>query len=203
MQNTHRLAVIEGSFGALEDSLPEKTSAAPPDFAAVAERHRSRVFCYLLSSLRDADLAETLTQECFLKAHRCWSSFRGDSSAFTWLIQIATNLRTDYWRNRRMQFWRQTRTNAVDAGEAGHWLPDPASSPEAQVAAREQVERVWTALRGLKGRQRTIFLLRYVEELELREIARTTGLREGTVKAHLSRALGKVRAELRSNRPRR
>ncbi len=65
------------------------------------------------------DLAETLTQDCFLKAHRNWASFRGESSAMTWLMRIAINLQKDHWRNRRMQFWRQTQRHAVDlAGPA-------------------------------------------------------------------------------------
>jgi RNA polymerase sigma-70 factor (ECF subfamily) len=66
--------------------------------------------------------------------------------------------------------------------------------------AREQVKHVWKAVDGLSGRQRTVFLLKYVEDQELSEIAQATGLSEGTVKAHLSRALGKVRAELRGKR---
>jgi RNA polymerase sigma-70 factor (ECF subfamily) len=48
----------------------------------------------------------------------------------------------------------------------------------------------------LSARQKTVFLLRYVEEMEIQEIARATGLSDGTVKAHLSRALGRVRAEM-------
>jgi RNA polymerase sigma-70 factor (ECF subfamily) len=62
------------------------------------------------------------------------------------------------------------------------------------------VGQVAKAVEGLSERQRTVFLLRYVEELELGEIARTTGLNEGTVKAHLSRAVGRVRAELGGKR---
>lgn len=179
----------------------EARAGAPREFASIAERHRPQIFRFLLVSLRDADLAETLTQECFLKAHRSWSSFRGDSSALTWLTRIAVNLQKDYWRNRRVQFWRQIHTNSVDAHEAGSWLPSSESSPEAQVAAREQVGQVWKAVERLRERQRTVFLLRYVEELEFPEIARATGLHEGTVKAHLSRALGKVRAQLACETP--
>ena len=80
------------------------------------------------------------------------------------------------------------------------WLPSGESSAEQQLLAREQVGHVWTAVKGLSERQRTVFLLRYVEEQELSEIARATGLSEGTVKAHLSRAVGKVRAELGGKR---
>ena len=170
---------------------------AAQEFARIVESHRPQIFRFLLSSLRDIDLAETLTQECFLKAHRNWSHFRGDSSAMTWLMRIAINLQKDYWRNRRIQFWRQTRTNAVDLDEASEWLPNGERNAEQQMLAREQVAQVWQAVKGLSERQRTVFLLRYVEERELSEIAAATGLSEGTVKAHLSRALGRVRTELR------
>ena len=173
---------------------------AAAEFTGVVERHRPQIFRFLLSSTRDMDLAETLTQECFLKAHRNWGSFRGDSSAMTWLMRIAINLQKDHWRNRRMQFWRHTQNNAVDLDEASEWLPSGESSVEKQLLARERVGLVWEAVKGLSERQRTVFLLRYVEEQELSEIARATGLSEGTVKAHLSRALAKVRTELGGKR---
>lgn len=173
---------------------------ARDEFTRVVEAHRPRIFRFLLSSTRDLDLAETLTQECFLKAQRNWAGFRGDSTAATWLMRIAINLEKDHWRNRRLQFWRQTRTNSVDVDEASEWLPSGERTAEQQLLAREQVKQVWKAADGLSERQRTVFLLRYVEEMELSEIARSTGLNEGTVKAHLSRALGKVRAELGGRR---
>jgi RNA polymerase sigma-70 factor (ECF subfamily) len=173
---------------------------AAQEFSTVVTTHRPQIFRFLLASTRDVDLAETLTQECFLKAHRNWGSFRGESSAMTWLMRIAINLQKDHWRNRRMQFWRQTRTNSVDLDEASEWLPSGERSAEQRLLAREQVKRVWVTVEGLSERQRTVFLLRYVDELELSEIAKATGLSEGTVKAHLSRALGRVRAELGGKR---
>src|SRR6266566_828842 len=92
------------------------------EFDGIVASHRPQIFRFLLASTRDVDLAETLTQDCFLKAHRNWTSFRGESSALTWLMRIAINLQKDHWRNRRLQFWRQTRTNSVDVAEAGDWL---------------------------------------------------------------------------------
>ena len=173
---------------------------AAEEFARIVETHRPQIFRFLLASTRDIDLAETLTQECFLKAHRYWAQFRGESTPMTWLMRIALNLEKDHWRNRRIQFWRQTRTNAVDLDEASEWLPSGERSAEQQMLAREQVKMVWKAVDGISERQRTVFLLRYVEEMELSEIAQVTGLSEGTVKAHLSRALSRVRAEVGSRR---
>lgn len=169
---------------------------AAEEFSRVAAAHRPQIFRFLLASTRDPDLAETLTQECLLKAHRNWNGFRGESSAVTWLMRIAINLQKDHWRNRRLQFWRSTRQNSVDLDEASEWLPSGASSPEQQLLARERVQAVWRSVEGLSGRQRSIFLLRYVEEMDIAEIAAAMELSEGTIKAHLSRAVNRVRAEL-------
>jgi RNA polymerase sigma-70 factor (ECF subfamily) len=183
------------------ESMGKQAVAAPEaDFAEVARQYRPQVFRFLLASLRDADTAETLTQECLLKAHRNWAGFRGDSSVLTWLLRIAINLQKDHWRSRRLQFWKTTSANSVDADDAAQWLPSGESSPEAQVLARDQVRLVWAAVKGLSERQRTVFMLRHVEEMEIQEIAHTVGLSEGTVKAHLSRAVARVRAELGGKR---
>jgi RNA polymerase sigma-70 factor (ECF subfamily) len=170
------------------------------EFAEVAELYRPQIFRFLLASMRDPDAAETLTQDCLLKAHRNWAGFRGESSVMTWLLRIAINLQKDHWRSRRLQFWKQTNANAVDAQDAGQWLPSGESSPEAQTVARDQVRLVWQAVKELSERQRTVFMLRHVEEMEIHEIASTIGLSEGTVKAHLSRAMVRVRAELGGKR---
>jgi RNA polymerase sigma-70 factor (ECF subfamily) len=112
-------------------------------------------------------------------------------------MRIAINLEKDHWRNRRLQFWRHTRTNSVDLDDASDWLPSGERTVEQHLIAKENVAKVWQVVAKLSGRQRTVFLLRYVEELELSEIAQSTGLSEGTVKAHLSRAVNRVRAEVR------
>jgi RNA polymerase sigma-70 factor, ECF subfamily len=183
------------------ESMGKQSVATPGlDFAEVAGQYRPQIFRFLLASLRDPDAAETLTQDCLLKAHRNWASFRGESNVMTWLLRIAINLQKDYWRNRRLQFWKLTGRNAVDADDAGQWLPSGESSPEQQTVAKDQVRLVWIAVKGLSERQRTVFMLRHVEEMEIHEIATAIGLSEGTVKAHLSRAMGRVRAELGGKR---
>ena len=171
--------------------------AVTNDFARAVEIHRLQIFRFLFASLRDADLAETLTQDCFSKALCSWPSFRGVSSVKTWLTRIAINVRNDYWRNRRAQFWREVNRNSVDIDVAGNSLPSGQTSPEEWLAAREELQQVWALVKTLTEKQRRVFLLRYVGELDLKDIMRTTGMKEGTVKAHLSRAVERIRCELR------
>jgi RNA polymerase sigma-70 factor (ECF subfamily) len=166
------------------------------DFELVARTWWPAVFRYALSSLRDPDAAATLAQDCLLKAWRSRQSFRGDSSLRTWLMQIAVNLVRDYGRNRRLQFWKNLRNAPSSVEAAAESLAGRDLSPEARAAIHQQVTAVWAVTATLPERQRTVFLLRFVEEMDLLEIAAATGMAEGTVKAHLFRALRTVRERM-------
>ncbi|HVW76036.1 MAG TPA: RNA polymerase sigma factor [Alloacidobacterium sp.] len=166
------------------------------DFDEVVRLYRQRVFRFLLASLRDRDLAENLTQDCFLRAYMAREHFRGDSSLITWLMKIATNLIRDHLRSKRLRFWTKTRETALDPVDVSDWVPDERSSPEEDLIARTQVSHVWKAVGQLPAKQRTVFVLRFVEEMELREIAETTGMNPSTVKTHLYRALAAVRESM-------
>lgn len=163
------------------------------DFDEVVRLYRPRIFRYLIATLRDRDVAESLTQDCFLKAWNARHQFRGDSSLMTWLTRIAVNLARDHARSQRMRFWQKTRSDDIDPADMGDWVADGRSSPEQSLLAREQAAAVWHAVEVLSPNQKTIFMLRFVEEMELPQIALATGMNENTVKSHLYRALRTVR----------
>ena len=160
--------------------------------------YRGRVFRYILFATRDEDVAESLTQDCFLRAHTAHSSFRGDCAMSTWLMRIAVNLVRDHQRSMKLRFWR--RAAMLDASEMSDRLPDMKSSTEQRLIARERVAMVWRAVDMLSERQRNIFLLRFVEELELPEIAEAMHLNLNTVKSHLYRALNAVKQQVEEAR---
>ncbi len=165
------------------------------DFEALHTAYSLRIYRFLLASVRDRDLAETLTQDTFVRAWAARDQFRGDCSPATWLTRIALNLLRDHTRTNRFRFWKHTALTAVDAHDISTHLPHPASSAEAALIARQQVERVWQTVAKLSERQRTVFLLRFVEELELTDIAQITGMPLSTVKTHLYRSLASVRSQ--------
>jgi len=166
------------------------------EFDVLVQTYRPRVFRFLLASVRDRESAENLTQECFLRAYRARDQFRGESSRTTWLMQIAINLVRKHESSSRLKFWRRALRPGLSPADLREWLPDRQVSPEAAVLAREQVDAIWSVVTQLSERQRTVFLLRFVEEMDLLEIAGATGMKEGTVKTHLFRALQSVRAKL-------
>lgn len=171
----------------------EQTVLELADFDEVVRLYRPRIFRFLMASLADRDVAESLTQDCFLKAYSARHQFRGESSLSTWLTRIALNLVRDYLRSRRMRFWQKTRDTALDLVDISDWIPDTAVSAETACLQRERVKQIWKAVDELSRQQRMVFVLRFVEEMELSEIAETTGMNTSTVKSHLYRALRIVR----------
>ena len=167
------------------------------DFDALVELYRPRVFRFILASLRNWETAENLTQDCFVRAYKARDGFRGAASVSTWLMHIAANLVRDHASSGRLKFWRKMLRSSIEPSEVEYSIPDRRMSPEEMASAKEQIRAIWKATSKLSERQRTVFLLRFVEEMELLEIAGVTGLSEGTVKSHLFRALAAIRKEMR------
>ena len=165
------------------------------DVDQLVRAYKTRVFRYALLSLKDRDLAETVTQDCFLKAFNTRTQYRGECSVYTWLIKIAFNLICDHTRTRRFQFWKHASTSFVDLSLLENQLVAQQQSAESSLLAREKLRQVWAVVERLSARQQSVFLLRFVEEMDVLEIAHATGMKAGTVKIHLHRALGKIRAE--------
>src|SRR5882724_7986691 len=105
-------------------TLEAVTIVEAPDFEEIVRLYRPRIFRFALASLRDRDAAETVTQDCFLRAYNARGRFRGDCSIHTWLMQIAVNLIRDFGRNRRFQFWKQAQAAGMDLDSASDWIPN-------------------------------------------------------------------------------
>jgi RNA polymerase sigma-70 factor (ECF subfamily) len=170
------------------------------DFDQVVRSYWSRIFRFVLASVRDPATAETLTQECFCNAYRGRARFRGEASVHTWLVRIAANVVRDHLRSRRLRFWRRAEREALDTAVVADWLPDPAASQEQAVLISEQLAAVWEATGALSDRQRTVFLLRFVEDMDIGDIATATGLTTNAVNVHLFRAVRAVRKHVRNGR---
>jgi RNA polymerase sigma-70 factor (ECF subfamily) len=164
------------------------------DIAAVHALYEEKIFRFLLLSLRDRDVALSLTQDTFLNAWRTRAKFRGDCSIATWLMYIAMNLLRSHTRTESFRFWKRVGATAVSAEDLKSQLPHSQRSAEARMIAQAELEQVWQTVETLSGPQRSIFLLRFIEEAELSEIARVMNMPIPTVKSHLYRALDHVRA---------
>jgi RNA polymerase sigma-70 factor (ECF subfamily) len=174
----------------------ERSSSELDDIDSLVRTYRPRLLRFVTFSIGDADLAESITQDCFLKAYNGRANFRGDCSVNTWLTSIAVNLIRDQQRLQKFRFWRQARATAIDITDAANFLPSHESSAESRILAKEQSEQVYAALENLSVNQRAIFLMRFAEDMELSEIAARISMPINTVKTHLHRALKAVRAQV-------
>ena len=93
------------------------------DIDTLCATYRSRIYRYALLSLRDPDLAENVTQDCFLRAYRARDEFRGDCSVATWLTRIATNLIRDSTRSRKCSRRRGSQRRCIAQTVRGRRSP--------------------------------------------------------------------------------
>src|SRR6202046_872183 len=126
--------------------LRDRMIAELEDVNTLCVTYRSRIYRYALLSLKDPDLAETVTQDCFLKAFKARKDFRGDCSIATWLTRIATNLIRDCTRSRKFQFWKTASSSAAEVGAMADRLRAPGLSPETFLMIREELRGVWDAV---------------------------------------------------------
>ena len=138
--------------------------------------------------------AEEAAQDGFLKAHRALWRFRPGSPFKPWLLRIVANEA----RNRRRSAGRRAALALQAAGEAASG--DAAPSPEAALLGAERREELVAALNRLSDADRETLALRYFLDLSEAETAAALGVRPGTVKSRLSRALERLRAELGEER---
>ncbi len=171
------------------------------DIDALVRTYRARILRFVTFSTNDPDLAETITQDCLLKAYNARATFRGDSNVHTWLTSIALNLIRDHQRTLKFKFWKQARATAVDVTDVASFIASHSAGPEAQLIAKEKVAQLSYILETLSLNQRAVFLMKFSDEMDLNQIADAMDMPLNTVKTHLHRALKSVRAQLRADVP--
>ena len=168
------------------------------DFASWMLSEQRRVYSLCRRLLQDADEADCATQDVFLKAYQALQ--KEDAKALEdparWLTRIAVNTCLDRLRSQKWQLWRR---RPPPEDEAIILAKTASRRPEAEERyyATEITARLDAALLKLSGRQRAVFALRHFEDRSLDEIGQILGLDIGTVKAHMFRAVAKLREELR------
>jgi RNA polymerase sigma-70 factor (ECF subfamily) len=170
-------------------------------FIEIMNRYQSKIFAVANSFLHNRGDAEEITQDTFIRAHRCLHKFRGDSSLATWLHRIASNLS----KNRYWYFFRRRRhsTLSLDCsiGEEGDSkLADLFTNGEATPAQEncrtEFAELIERCMESLDVNHREILELRNTRNLGYEEIGQKLGIQTGTVKSRIARARGQLRRRM-------
>lgn len=186
------------AHGGLKSSLTGRGESIREldDIDALVKTHRTRLLRFVTYSTGDPDLAETIIQDTLLRAYNSRESFRDESSVKTWLTGIAINVTRDHLRTKKYKFWARVKSTAIDVHEMSSFIPAGGLNPEGQLLAREKVKLLSGIIGTLSQKQRTIFLMKFSEEMTVNEIGDVLGMQVNTVRTHLHRALKAVRGQL-------
>lgn len=151
-------------------------------FDELVRRYQSPVRRFFLhQTLGDEQLSDDLAQDTFIKAYTNIGKFRGLASFQTWLMRIAYNVFYDYTRSKKQ-------TDDIDGIQ----------QPSLQTSTVVGMD-VYEALRLLKSEERTCITLQLIDGYDIVGIAKIIGMKEGTVKSHLSRGKEKLANYLKQN----
>lgn len=166
-----------------DELFADARAGSRESFAALVRMHQSRVFGIALRMLMDRALAEDLTQEVFLQLHHSIKAIESHSHLVFWLRQVAAR--------RAIDRVRAERRGAIVP------LPDDWDVAAAESESDPLLQRSLLSLIGrLPASARAVMLLRYQEDMDPLDIARTLGISINTVKSHLKRSLVVLRGQL-------
>lgn len=153
-------------------------------FGALYHRYEAAIFRHALHVLENADDADDVRQETFVRAFRSLPGFRGDASLKTYLLTICSNLCRDRLRGRRRRPECGYGLEAPEPSPSAH----EAADPSAAMARAVDADRVHRALRRLPAHAREVLILRHVEEMGFDEIAAVLGCTRVSAPVRLFRA---------------
>lgn len=160
------------------------------EFERLCAPYSGMVYRHCLHMLRNPQEAEDAAQESMLRAFRAFGRFRNDGVA-TWLYRIAHNTCLDILKSARVRRESLTLDDPERADPA-----DPSPTPDEAYLHDADVGRMRSAVASLPREQQLLIGLFYGQQMGYAEIARATGLREGTVKSRLSRARAALEKKL-------
>jgi len=169
-----------------------------PYFDAWMASEQRRVYALCQRLLQDRDEADSATQDVFLKAYQALKreTAKELDDPARWVTRIAVNTCLDRLRSRKWQFWRR-RPSSEDERAILAMTASTAPGAEDRYFAGQITDRLNSALDRLSARQRAVFTLRHYENMSLEQIGNLLCLDVGTVKAHMFRAVSKLREDLR------
>lgn len=163
-------------------------------YGEIVERYQRKIFRVASAIVRNDMEADLITQDVFVQAYQSLGKFEGKAGLGTWLTRIAINRSRDLLRGQRIRSF----LSLSDPGEE-HSIPeirDERPDAERTAISAELMQAIDRAVARLSEQQRIIFTLRHYEDLSLEQIASHLGLKGGTVRTHLFRAIHKIRKEL-------
>lgn len=168
-------------------------------FDELVTRYRQRVFGMAYHIVHNEQDAWDLAQEGFVKAWKNIGRFRGDSSFYTWLYRIVTNVAIDALRRKQVQGGQEfdETIQLSDIEPTNPLAPKSEPAPSQKLERGELREKIDAAIHKLSPDHRAVILLKEMEGLQYHEIAETVGCSIGTVMSRLFYARRKLQTLLK------
>ncbi|AZV61764.1 RNA polymerase sigma factor SigW [Peribacillus castrilensis] len=166
-------------------------------FGEIVEIYKDKVFQICFRMLGNRQEAEDLAQEAFVRAYVNIRSFNITMKFSTWLYRIATNLCIDRLRKKKPDYYLDAEVAGTEGLNMYSQIASDMAKPEEEVESLELQETIQVEIMKLPEKYRSVIVLKYIEELSLKEISEILDLPVGTVKTRIHRGREALRKQLR------
>ncbi|ASS94445.1 MULTISPECIES: RNA polymerase sigma factor SigW [Bacillales] len=166
-------------------------------FGEIVEIYKDKVFQICFRMLGNRQEAEDLAQEAFVRAYVNIRSFNIQMKFSTWLYRIATNLCIDRLRKKKPDYYLDAEVAGTEGLNMYSQIASDMAKPEEEVESLELQETIQVEIMKLPEKYRSVIVLKYIEELSLKEISEILDLPVGTVKTRIHRGREALRKQLR------
>lgn len=167
-------------------------------FEPIVSFYQNRIYYHCYRMTGSAEEAEDLAQEAFVRAYVNIRSFDDRRRFSTWLYRIATNLTIDYLRKRKPDYYLEQPVKGTEHLTLYSQLASEENLPDEEIERLELKEQIKGHILDLSDIYRSVIVLRYIDELSLKEISEVLDIPLGTVKTRLYRGREALRKKLRN-----
>lgn len=192
--STHNVSGSKPSGAQMTDLVIQARDGNRPAFEQLIECYQGDIYRLIYYRIRTRMDAEDLTQDVFVRAFRSIARIREPLKFRSWLFRIAVNRVNDYLRKKRVRSIFKSSDEGADVQPVTTDFQDPPEALE-QVLKEDFWRLVERISKKLSKMEREVFMLRFLDNLNINEIAQILKKSESTVKTHLYRALAKFKKE--------
>jgi RNA polymerase sigma-70 factor (ECF subfamily) len=179
-----------------DEEIVEKirTSDKNEFFEVLYDRYVDKVFRKALFMVHDSDVAQDLAHDILIKTYLKLGTFEGKSSFSTWLFQVTYTHCIDYLRRQK----KVNEESFVESRFDARWLDDSIESIEAKELFEVRLKRIKDILEEIKPEEKILLLMKYQDDMHIKDMAAFCECGESAVKMKLKRARDKIKVIYRS-----
>ncbi|TFB23939.1 sigma-70 family RNA polymerase sigma factor [Filobacillus milosensis] len=163
-------------------------------FQELYEQYHQDLYQFIFYMVKEKQATEDLVQEVYIRVLQSYDSFEGKSSQKTWLFSIARHVTIDFFRKQGRR--KKQTAEGFDMDEHGNLLRDEQPTPQEIAEKSEEIKTLYKCLDDCSEDQKMVVILRYIQQMSIKETADILNWTSSKVKTTQHRAIQTLKEKM-------